>query len=138
MYIYIYHYPSAISLSQYRFVGTRVFRGYANFCTGNVDGAQRGTFKDFSLRFFRPEINGVGGEGRGGERDNSAKFRVHNGGEIGERERERERCSPCVIDYSCVETPEMRSVPTFAVRIIESSERIPFYSLGERERVGRG
>lgn len=50
------------------------------------------------------------------------------------RERERERCSPCVIDYSCVETPEMRSVPTFAVRIIESSERIPFYSLGERER----
>ena len=30
--------------------------------------------------------------GRGGERDNSAKFRLHNGGEIGDaRERERER-----------------------------------------------
>lgn len=90
IYIYIPLPVCNLSLSQYRFVGTRVFRGYANFCTGNVDGAQRGTFKDFSLRFFRPEINGVGGEGRGGERDNSAKFRVHNGGEIGERERERD------------------------------------------------
>lgn len=32
--------------------------------------------------------------GRGGERDNSAKFRLHNDGEIGERERERKRGGP--------------------------------------------